>query len=139
MGELLIDLEFIFLLFLFVLGIIYIFQQVANKTYSSYSDISPTVVLVIKDFQNQIEGIVRNYYGNSKNQKDLWIIDNGSQDQTKEILERISLKYPEMKIVFWSNVSPEVCFEKLLSIVKSPVILFVNATNLEYEEVLKLI
>lgn len=138
MDKLLTNFRLTFLLFLSVLGVLYTLQQITTLQKCNCSDINPTIVLITKDIQNQIEGIVRNYYGNFKKRKDLCIIDIGSQDQTKEILERISFKYPGIKIIFCSDIPSELCFEKLRLVSESPVTLFIDTTELGYEKILKL-
>lgn len=140
MGKLLTNFGLTFLLSLSVLGALYILQQITTylQNYNCF-DINPTIVLITKDIQNQIEGIVRNYYRNLKKRKDLCIIDIGSQDQTKEILEKISLKYPGIKVIFCSDIPSELCFEKLKLVSESSVTLFIDTTELEYEKILKLL
>lgn len=134
----LINLDFVLLSSLSVLGIIYILQQIVDGLYSNYTDTRPTIVIMVKNHQNQIEGIVRSYYESTKNPKDLWIIDNGSKDQTRRILDKISKKYPGIKTIFWSDDSRNLCFRTLISKVKNPAILFIDATNLKYNEILNL-
>lgn len=136
MNKLWSDLDFVFVSLMSVLGIIYILQQMGDGLFFDHISVRPTVVIMIKNYQNQIEGIIRNYYKNPKNQRDLWILDNGSKDQTKKILEKISREYPGIRTIFLNDDSEYLCLKKVIS--NNPAILFIDATNLKYNEVLNL-
>lgn len=137
MSNLWTNLNFLFLSSLSVLGVLYILQKIADGLSPNLGNIKPTIVIMIENHQNQIEGIVRSYYENPENLNDLWIIDKGSTDQTREILDKISKRYPGIKAIFWSDDSKNIYLKTLIS--KNPAILFIDATNLKYDDILKLV
>lgn len=65
-----------------------------------HSDYKISLVFIIKNQEEIIEGIIRKAFKYTHyRQLEIIAADFGSQDQTKIILEQLSLKYPDLKIV----------------------------------------
>jgi hypothetical protein len=134
------DISLAFLTLLAVFGIIYIFQIIASGFSESRPVKHPDVIIVIKNAQDHIEDIVRNFYRHVSNinSRELIIVDNGSLDQTRGILEKLSLQFPGLKVILLSDSHFRGCIMETLNLISEPVALIIDATRMSYKEVKKL-
>jgi len=63
-------------------------------------------IIAVKNQENKIEGFLRSLlfriiYGKEENVKDIIIADLDSTDDTKEILEKLSKDYSQIKVTNW--------------------------------------
>ena len=64
------------------------------------------VIIAAKNQERRIEGFIRSVlfriiYGKEENIKDVIVVDLNSSDETKDILEKLSNDYDEIKIANW--------------------------------------
>ncbi|WP_422448141.1 glycosyltransferase [Thermoanaerobacterium sp. DL9XJH110] len=134
------DISLAFLTLLAVFGIIYIFQIIASGFSESRPGRHPDVIIVVKNAQDHIEDIVRNFYRHvsGMNSRELIIVDNGSLDQTRGILEKLSLQFPGLKVILLSDSHFRGCIMEALNLISEPVVVIIDATRMSYKEVKKL-
>ncbi|MCG0274917.1 MAG: hypothetical protein L5655_01970 [Thermosediminibacteraceae bacterium] len=91
-----------------------------------FSSKKPEIVLVVKDLEDQIEGIIRSLArdGVFERSEAVAVIDQGSKDKTSEILKRLSPK-------FGFDVEEDL----RLDFQKSPFALVVNCNGLNVAEI----
>lgn len=130
-----VDLKFLLILStLSILGLYSVFQQLSNL-YPKNCNIYPRVILLVKNLENEIEGIVRNYYEKSgKITRELWIIDNGSDDETLKILELLTLTFPGLKILHHDGTFED-CICEISQYDKVPSFLWIDTRKLQYSEI----
>ncbi len=128
----------IFLIVSATIGIIYCFYKASLSNVADEKNLKSAVVIFIQNTQTEIEGFVRNYYNRKVGHERLWVVDCGSKDQTPQILERLSRKYP-VKLIFLTDMSIVKCMQKALMYIDAQVMLFVNGIDLEYKDILKLV
>lgn len=102
-------------------------------------DASFEIVIFVKNAQNQIEGIIKDYYQLETKPDELWIVDCGSNDQTPQILERISRQFPGLRLLFFQNMSSKTCMQQTLPYLDESAILFLDGTKLKSKDIHKLI
>lgn len=77
-------------------------------TYTNMRSEGIYLILAVKNQENKIEGLVRTVlfrilYGKEENIKDIIIADLNSNDNTKEILEKLQEEYEQIKITDWKE------------------------------------
>ncbi len=95
-------------------------------------------VIFIKNAQDEIEGIVNNFYSRQIKPAELLIVDCGSMDQTPHILQRLAKRYIGLKLLFLSDLPFQGCAQEVLKHTRGPVLLLVDGTCLNYNQVLKI-
>ncbi|RKL62706.1 glycosyltransferase [Thermoanaerobacteraceae bacterium SP2] len=121
------DIKFIFMTVLAVFGVLYVFQSLIMVFFHKNPEIKHETVIIVKNAQERIEGIVRNFYRHYLNHSDeLWIVDGGSSDQTTEILEKLSLTFPGLKVLMLPDLPSKACMQEVLKYIDKPVILFID-------------
>ena len=77
-------------------------------TYTNLRSEGIYLILAVKNQENKIEGLIRTIlfrilYGKEENIKDIIIADLDSNDNTKQILEKLQNEYSEIKITDWKE------------------------------------
>lgn len=130
------DVKIIFTTILSVLGLLYIFEYI-SMMYFKESNKDSAVVIIVKNAEDFIEGIIRKFYQQGCfKPEELWIIDRGSEDQTPEILKKLALKYTDLHVVFLPEMPFEVCAQKVIGDLDSPAILLIDGTRLDYKDII---
>lgn len=140
MGEALLSNGIILILMTIVVvfGIIYCYYMESLSYYADERSSELEIILFIKNAQDEIEGFVRHYYKREMTAVGLWIVDCGSGDQTTHILERLSLWFPGLKLIFLSEMPLEICMQEVLRHINAPAFLIIDGTHLKCKEILKL-
>ena len=89
-------------LFEFVRQIIDLFTYINLKEDGIY------IIIAVKNQEEKIEGFLRSslfriLYGKEENVKDIIITDLGSTDNTKEIINKMSIDYECVKVTSWKD------------------------------------
>ena len=66
------------------------------------------VIIAAKNQERKIEGFLRSFlfrllYGKEENIKDIIVVDLNSTDETKEIIEKLSKDYENIKMANWRD------------------------------------
>ena len=96
-------------------------------------------VIFIKNAQNEIEGIINDFYSRQEEPLELLIVDCGSSDQTTEILERLARRYFGLRLLLLSDLPFNLCVQEALKHTSSPALLLLDGNNLSSKEMLKAI
>ena len=77
-------------------------------TYVNYKEDGIYIIIATKNQENKIEGFLRSslfkiLYGKEEYIKDIIIADLGSNDKTKEIINKVTLDYNNVKITNWKE------------------------------------
>ena len=131
------DIRIIILAFLSILGIAYIFQCLSLGISLRKFPKKPEIVIIIRNAQDKIEGIVEDFYRISLyNLQELWIVDRGSTDDTPRILEKLSYRYPGLKVILLPELSLEQSYMEICGQITSPAVLFLDGNRLNNRELL---
>ncbi|HHW02407.1 MAG TPA: glycosyltransferase [Thermoanaerobacterales bacterium] len=124
------DIVIIFMTVFAMFGVLYVFQVFFLFYFRKNAGIRHETVIVVKNAQDKIEGIVRGFYRHHNGRaEELWIVDGGSSDQTIEILERLSLTFPGLKVLMLPELPPKACMQETLKYIDKPAILFLDLTT----------
>ncbi len=105
-------LDFIFKGIVWVLaiyGLIEIIKTIMyTYTYTRLKSNGIYLILAVKNQANKIEGFMRTtlfriIYGKEENIKNIIAVDLNSTDETKQILEKLSSEYENMKVANWKE------------------------------------
>lgn len=77
----------------------------------TYTNLKPNgiyIIVAVKNQANKIEGFMRTVlfrliYGKEENIKNVIMVDLNSKDETKQILEKLSCDYENVKIANWKE------------------------------------
>ena len=92
---------------LWVLALYGLFEIIKTIVYTyTYTNLKADgiyVIIAAKNQEKKIEGFLRSFlfrilYGKEENIKDVIVVDLNSTDETKEILEKLSLDYDVLKM-----------------------------------------
>ena len=95
---------------LWVLALYGLFEIIKTIIYTyTYTNLRADgiyVIIAAKNQERKIEGFIRSVlfriiYGKEENIKDVIVVDLNSSDETKDILEKLSNDYDEIKIANW--------------------------------------
>ena len=95
---------------LWVLALYGLFEIIKTIIYTyTYTNLRADgiyVIIAAKNQERKIEGFIRSMlfriiYGKEENIKDVIVVDLNSSDETKDILEKLSNDYDEIKIANW--------------------------------------
>ncbi len=95
---------------LWVLALYGLFEIIKTIIYTyTYTNLRADgiyVIIAAKNQERRIEGFIRSVlfriiYGKEENIKDVIVVDLNSSDETKDILEKLSNDYDEIKIANW--------------------------------------
>lgn len=104
--------DFIFNTILWTLalyGLFEIIKTIINiYTYTNLKSDGIYVIVAVKNQENKIEGFLRNFlfriiYGKEENIKNIIAVDLNSTDETKQILEKLSNEYENIKVANWKE------------------------------------
>ena len=104
--------EFILNGILWVLALYGLFEIIRTVIYTyTYTNLKADgiyVIIAAKNQENKIEGFLRSFlfrllYGKEENIKDIIVVDLNSTDETKEILEKLSHDYENIKVSNWRD------------------------------------
>ena len=90
-------------------GLVEIIQTIVyTYTYTNLKADGIYVIIAAKNQEKKIEGFLRSFlfrilYGKEENIKDVIVVDLNSTDETKEILEKLSLDYDVLKMTNWRD------------------------------------
>jgi len=129
--------EFI-ILGLAALGLIIILKGLYSKSSGSESLPKFEIVIIVRNAQSQIEGIVRCFYQNTKGTRELWIIDRGSTDQTPNILEKLATQFAGLNTLLLSDMSLKASIQEVMRYINTPAVMFVDADNLSFLDIINL-
>jgi cellulose synthase/poly-beta-1,6-N-acetylglucosamine synthase-like glycosyltransferase len=109
-------------------GVLCVFQGLIMAFFHKNPEIKHETVIIVKNAQERIEGIVRNFYRHYhlNHSDELWVVDGGSSDQTTEILEKLSLTFPGLRVLMLPDLPSRVCMQEVLKYIDKPVILFID-------------
>lgn len=138
MGEFLSTGTILAIAFIVILLIMY-FRLIRNLSYYADEKLPKMeTVIFIKNAQDEIEGIISNYYSSQVKPVELWIVDCGSEDQTPQILEMLTLRFIGLKLLFLSDLPFHLCIQEVLKHTNAPALLLIDGTCLSSKEMLKL-
>lgn len=112
-----------------------------SKSMSHYADEKwPKLetVIFIKNAQDEIEGIVKNFYSRQAKPVELLIVDCGSWDQTPQILERLARQYLGLKLLLLSDLPFQLCIQEALKYTSAPAVLLLDGKSLTSKVVIEL-
>lgn len=104
--------EFIINGILWILALYGLFEIIKTIVYTyTYTNLKAGgiyVIIAAKNQEKKIEGFLRSFlfrllYGKEENIKDVIVVDLNSTDETKEILEKLSLDYDVLKMTNWRD------------------------------------
>ncbi len=104
--------EFILNGILWVLALYGLFEIIRTIIYTyTYTNLKADgiyVIIAAKNQENKIEGFLRSFlfrllYGKEENIKDIIVVDLNSTDETKEIIEKLSHDYENIKVSNWRD------------------------------------
>ena len=90
-------------------GLFELIKQIVNMiTYTNLKADGIYVIIAVKNQEEKIEGFLRSslfkiFYGKEEYIKDVIIVDLGSTDSTKEIINKMSLSYDCVKTTNWKE------------------------------------
>ena len=105
-------LDFIFKSIIWILAIYGLIEIVKTIIYTyTYTSLKPNgiyIIVAVKNQANKIEGFVRTtlfrmIYGKEENIKNIIAVDLNSTDETKQILEKLSNEYENIKVSNWKE------------------------------------
>jgi len=117
--------------------IIYFFYCKKLSYYADENWPKLETVIFIKNAQDEIEGIVNNFYSRQTQPAELLIVDCGSCDQTHEILERLARRYLGLKLLLLSDSPFNLCIQEALNHTNAPAVLLLDGKSLSSKEMLK--
>lgn len=126
----------IYMTFITIIAIIlflYFYRRIILS--NTFDEISPEIVILVKDAQDEIEGIVRDFYGRMTHSKELWVVDCYSDDQTQRVLEKVSLLFPGLRLIFLQDIPFEQCIQEVFRCKKSPAILIIDGSQLSHRHI----
>ncbi|MDD4570677.1 MAG: hypothetical protein PHE70_11225 [Tepidanaerobacteraceae bacterium] len=121
-----------------ILGICLYRKVIILQSYACNLDHELVIVLLVKDAQNEIEGIIRDYYRGKTQSKEFWIVDCGSHDQTPQILERISWYFSGLRLLFVSDIPLKLCKKEVIEHINAPAVMIIDGTQLSYKNIMSL-
>lgn len=121
-----------------ILAIMYFYCRKSLSYFADKKSPELEIIIFIKNAQDEIEGIVRNFYHRQVKPSELWIVDCGSEDQTPEILQKLSGWFPGLRLLFLSDMPLKLCIQEVLKHTNAPALLLIDGTYLNSEEVLKI-
>lgn len=131
------DFRIVLLTFLSILGVAYLFQYFSIGFFSRRFNKKPEIVIIIRNAQEKIEGIVEDFYRQGVcNWQELWIIDRGSTDETPRILEKLSYRHSGLKVLLLPEIPLEQCYMEVCGYITSPAVLLLDGNRLNYKELL---
>ncbi len=95
-----------------VLAIYGLIELIKTIIYTyTYTNLKPNgiyIIVAVKNQANKIEGFIRTtlfrmIYGKEENIKNVIMVDLNSEDETKQILEKLSYDYENVKIANWKE------------------------------------
>ncbi|MDI3480350.1 MAG: hypothetical protein PWQ97_5 [Tepidanaerobacteraceae bacterium] len=124
------DAKIILISMLAVLGSMGLYYGISSA-FLKKIEICPETVIIVKNAQDKIEGIVRSFYGHYHNngEKELWVVDGGSSDETAAILERLSFEFTGLKSLLLPDLSAKACMQEVLKYIDGPLILIIDLTD----------
>lgn len=105
-------LDFIFKGIVWVLAIYGLIELIKTIIYTyTYTNLKSNgiyIIVAVKNQANQIEGFIsttlfRIIYGKEENIKNIIAVDLNSTDETKQILEKLSNEYENIKVANWKE------------------------------------
>ena len=90
-------------------GLFELVKQIINMiTYTNLRADGIYIIIGVKNQEGKIEGFLRSslfkiFYGKEEYIKDIIIADLGSNDKTKEIINKVTLDYNNVKITNWKE------------------------------------
>ena len=105
-------LDFIFKGIVWVLAIYGLIEIIKTIMYTyTYTNLKPNgiyIIVAVKNQENKIEGFMRTMlfrviYGKEENIKNIIAVDLHSTDETKQILEKLSDEYENIKVSSWKE------------------------------------
>lgn len=105
-------LDFIFKGIVWVLAIYGLIELIKTIIYTyTYTNLKSNgiyIIVAVKNQANQIEGFIRTtlfriIYGKEENIKNIIAVDLNSTDETKQILEKLSNEYENIKVANWKE------------------------------------
>ena len=105
-------LDFIFKGIVWVLAIYGLIELIKTIIYTyAYTNLKSNgiyIIVAVKNQANQIEGFIRTtlfriIYGKEENIKNIIAVDLNSTDETKQILEKLSNEYENIKVANWKE------------------------------------
>ncbi|MBR6033257.1 MAG: hypothetical protein IKP28_00650 [Clostridia bacterium] len=105
-------LDFIFNVIFCTLAIYGLIEIIKNVYYTfTYANLKPDgiyIIVAVKNQEEHIEGFLRNFlfrviYGKEEMIKQILVADLGSEDNTKEIIDKIGCDYCQIKSVNWKD------------------------------------
>lgn len=132
-GELVpLDIRLILFTVLSAFGIFYLFQTIASTFFTKNVHVEPEFVVIVKNYQDKIEGLVRSFYRRHHlKSNELFVVDRGSQDETPEILKRLSAEYEGLKVLLLPDVSVGDCIRETVKSIKNPLMLVIDTTKIQ--------
>jgi glycosyltransferase involved in cell wall biosynthesis len=130
---------FTFMSVIVIFGIIYFYYREILSYYDDEKSPQLKIIILVKNAEDEIEGLVREYYNRQVNPAELWIADCGSRDQTLQILERLSRRFPGIGLLFLYDMPLEICMQEAIKLIKAPALLILDGTSIKCKEILKLI
>lgn len=92
-----------------IYGLIEIIKTIIyTYTYTNLKADGIYVIIAAKNQEKKIEGFIRSFlfrllYGKEENVKDVIVVDLNSTDETKQILEKLSCDYDNIKMSNWRD------------------------------------
>ena len=105
-------LDFIFKGIVWVLALYGLIEIIKTIMYTyTYTNLKPNgiyIIVAVKNQANKIEGFMRTtlfriIYGKEENIKNIIAVDLNSTDETKQILEKLSNEYENIKVANWKE------------------------------------
>ena len=105
-------LDFMFKGIVWVLALYGLIEIIKTIIYTyTYTNLRPNgiyIIVAVKNQANRIEGFIRTtlfriIYGKEENIKNIIAVDLNSTDETKQILEKLSSEYENIKISNWKE------------------------------------
>jgi hypothetical protein len=130
-----IDIKALSMILLALFGILSLFRHIMRQFIKKNVNRKLDAIVFVKNSQDYIEGIVRNYYiTHFKDLGELLIIDGGSVDNTREIIQRLACQYSGISIMLFANKDFKECICEGLNYIAGPEVLIINATYLDIKQ-----
>lgn len=128
-----------FTIIIVIFGILFCYYRKSLSYCVDEKSPEPEIVIFVRNAENEIEGLVREYYNRPVNPVELWIIDCGSRDQTPQILEMLSRQFSELRLFFLPDMYLELCMHETIKHINAPALLLIDGTYLKCKDILQLI
>lgn len=130
-----IDIKALSMILLALFGILSLFRHIMRQFIKKNVNRKLDAIVFVKNSQDYIEGIVRNYYiTHFKDLGELLIIDGGSADNTREIIQRLACQYSGISIMLFADKDFKECICEGLNYIAGPEVLIINATYLDIKQ-----